>query len=98
MHSGDFARRLRSHDFTTACKEFNAFLGALPHKHKIFVAGNHEVAFNNKSKTEIQDALSNCTYLQDDALTVEGHPCEPQLLLVYQLLTQFARCMLYSQV
>lgn len=57
-----------------------------------------EVAFNDKSKTEIQDALSNCTYLQDDALTVEGHPCEPQLLLVYQLLTQFARCMLYSQV
>ena len=57
-----------------------------------------EVAFNDKSKTEIQDALSNCTYLQDDALTVEGHPCEPQLLLMYQLLTQFARCMLYSQV
>ena len=41
VHSGDFAKRLRPHEYAKACKEFNTFLGALPHKHKLFVAGNH---------------------------------------------------------
>lgn len=31
-----------------------------------------EVAFNDKSKEEIQEALSNCLYLQDDTVVLEG--------------------------
>ena len=29
-------------------KEFNKFLGSLPHKHKIVIAGNHELSFDQK--------------------------------------------------
>lgn len=31
-------------------KEFNKFLGSLPHKHKIVIAGNHELSFDRKFK------------------------------------------------
>ena len=27
-------------------KQFNAWLGTLPHKHKIVIAGNHELSFD----------------------------------------------------
>lgn len=53
-------------------EDFNKFLGALPHKHKIFVAGNHEIAFNNYSKKELQKMLSNCIYLQDSSIKLMG--------------------------
>jgi len=41
---------LHAGDFTLHCKpekvvEFNDFLGTLPHKHKIVIAGNHEILF-----------------------------------------------------
>eukprot|EP00479_Gromia_sphaerica_P012204 TRINITY_DN6330_c0_g1_i1.p1 TRINITY_DN6330_c0_g1~~TRINITY_DN6330_c0_g1_i1.p1 ORF type:complete len:225 (+),score=22.03 TRINITY_DN6330_c0_g1_i1:513-1187(+) len=54
------------------CKIFNEFLGRLPHAHKIVIGGNHEIAFNKHNKDEIQSLLSNCTYLQDSAVTIEG--------------------------
>lgn len=53
-------------------EDFNNFLGSLPHKHKIFVAGNHEIAFNEYSKKEIQKMLSNCIYLQDSSVEIMG--------------------------
>jgi len=41
---------LHAGDFTLHCKpekvvDFNTFLGTLPHKHKIVIAGNHEIIF-----------------------------------------------------
>jgi len=93
VHSGDFGKRLRDHEFDKACKDFNKFLRRLPHRHKVFVAGNHvrtwclwvgslpsvhcqgnvqEIAFNAKSREEIQTALSSCIYLQDEEVTIEG--------------------------
>ncbi|CRL00077.1 CLUMA_CG013361, isoform A [Clunio marinus] len=104
IHAGDF----------TACgslnevKEFNQWLGDLPHKHKLVIAGNHELSFDptfthplaknskghhsrqglfdeipllghNKEILEdavntknIQQVLTNCTYLEDSGVELYG--------------------------
>jgi len=72
IHAGDFTNKLRRSDMQESLQEFNSFLGTLPHKHKIVIGGNHEIAFNDFSTNEIQRMLSNCTYLQDSATIVEG--------------------------
>ena len=71
--------------FTEEIFDFNNFLGKLPHKDKviykflffidwifkIFVAGNHEIEFNNLSQKEIQSYLTNCTYLLDNSIMID---------------------------
>jgi Calcineurin-like phosphoesterase len=52
------------------CSEF---LAAQPHRYKLVVAGNHEVALNGYSREEVRDMLPHCThYLQDRGCEVEG--------------------------
>lgn len=60
-------------------KDFNAWLGELPYKHKIVIAGNNELGFNDLSKEESRNVLSNATYLQDEAVTIMG-PTRPPFL------------------
>jgi Icc-related predicted phosphoesterase len=51
--------------------DFNAFLGSLPHKHKIVVAGNHDhrLACNlEESKSFFSEAI----YLQDESVVIDG--------------------------
>jgi len=42
IHAGDFTRAGRPSEIV----EFNAWLGKLPHKHKVVIAGNHELCFD----------------------------------------------------
>lgn len=42
LHAGDFTRKGRLEELD----EFNNFLGSLPHRHKLVVAGNHELSFD----------------------------------------------------
>lgn len=94
VHSGDFMNRKTAvvGDVEAILLDMNAFFGALPHKHKVFVAGNHEYCFVDlgkgeqspsasvmstvarryKSAGEISSILSNCIYLQDAEVTLEG--------------------------
>mmetsp|Transcript_20530 Transcript_20530/g.27059 ORF Transcript_20530/g.27059 Transcript_20530/m.27059 type:complete len:424 (-) Transcript_20530:80-1351(-) len=72
IHAGDFTNKLRKSDMEKSLRSFDEFLGNLPHKHKIVIAGNHEIAFNDFTKSEIQSYLRNCTYLQDSGITVDG--------------------------
>ena len=51
--------------------DFNAWLGALPFRHKIIVTGNHDRLFANNPKLA-QAHLTNGIYLQDSGVTVEG--------------------------
>lgn len=51
--------------------EFNRWLGTLPHKHKIFIAGNHDFLFE-KSPDMARALMSNVHYLQDSFVVVEG--------------------------
>ena len=78
VHSGDFSNYhllkpyLGNWDFNRDVSEINRFMGKLPHKHKIFVAGNHEVNFTQQSREKIQGLLPNVIYLQDSKVQLEG--------------------------
>lgn len=70
IHCGDFSTR----GPLSQVVEFNEWLGVLPHRHKIVIAGNHEMALDElkHSPAEIKALFTNATYLQDDEITVEG--------------------------
>ena len=51
--------------------DFNAFLGELPHRHKVVVCGNHDWAFE-KDPALAQSLMTNCIYLQDSGCEIEG--------------------------
>lgn len=72
VHSGDFCNKMNEEDYIEQTTKFNEFLGTLPHKYKIFVAGNHEEVYHKHSAKELQQLLTNCFYLQDSSITIEG--------------------------
>ena len=54
---------------------FNEWLVALPHQHKIVIAGNHEIALNDFDKKQIRKKVFNdqCViYLQDEGVNLYG--------------------------
>lgn len=70
---------------------FNEWLGELPHKHKIVIAGNHDKAIYYMPKESAQRRLSNAIYLLDSEVTVEGiriygSPWTPNFLNWYFML------------
>jgi Icc-related predicted phosphoesterase len=67
IHAGDLTRRGDLADV----HDFNAFLGTLPHRHKVVIAGNHDFCFES-DPAAAAGALTNCIYLQDAAVTIEG--------------------------
>lgn len=67
IHAGDFTRRGAIADV----EKFNAWLGTLPHRHKIVIAGNHDWCFQ-LTPARAREALDNAIYLEDEATEVEG--------------------------
>ncbi len=67
IHAGD----LTDMGELTDVQDFNDWLGTLPHRHKIVIAGNHDFCFQNEPETA-EPLLTNCIYLRDQALTVRG--------------------------
>ena len=65
IHAGDFT------NFGDAdnAKDFNEWLGDLPHPYKIVVNGNHES--NAPWKNEVKKIVSNATYLIGESHTIE---------------------------
>ena len=51
---------------------FNDFVGTLPHRHKIFVSGNHCVSLDPSRPDLSQKLLFNMTYIQDQLVDIEG--------------------------
>lgn len=70
IHSGDFVNCFLPYNKTLT--ELDTFLGKLPHKYKIFVAGNHEGALEKHTPEDIQRQLHNTVYLQDSGVTLLG--------------------------
>jgi len=70
IHTGDFTERGPLDEV----KDFNDWMATLPHRHKIVVAGNHEMALVplRDRPDRIQALLDSCTYLQDSTVTIEG--------------------------
>lgn len=80
IHSGDLSW---TGDLSEVA-EFNAFLGTLPHRHKIVVAGNHDLCFEQQPAAA-RALMTNAIYLEDEAVTIEGlkfygSPWQPRFL------------------
>jgi len=52
-------------------QNFNLWLGTLPHRHKIFVPGNHDFLFERDLNQAIS-LLTNATLLIDQEIKIEG--------------------------
>ena len=83
IHAGDFTSTGREGEV----RDFNTWLGALPHQTKIVIAGNHDLTFDLENYPElwqrfhhsqqldaarIKASLSNCIYLEDEECIVQG--------------------------
>ncbi len=67
IHAGDITR---SGDMNEV-RDFNDFLGELPHPHKIVIAGNHDFCFEREPEAA-EALLTGCTYLRDSSVRVRG--------------------------
>lgn len=74
IHSGDFTNFKIVGSLEEDMEKINDFFRKLPHKHKIFVAGNHDIqlAWRSHCPKKIADLLHNGIYLQDSSVTLEG--------------------------
>jgi len=77
VHAGDITNRGKIDEVI----DFNKWLGELPHKHKVVIAGNHDWAFERES-SKARNLLTNATYLQGSDVTIEdlkfwGGPWQP---------------------
>lgn len=52
-------------------EDLNNWLGTLPHRHKIVIAGNHDWAFQDTPE-QAREALTNAIYLEDSGVEIEG--------------------------
>jgi len=85
IHCGDFTMRTdaKNHsEHLDQVKRFNDELGALPHKFKVAVAGNHDTPFE-VANAEARCLLTNAVYLQDElvelaGLRIYGSPWQPE--------------------
>lgn len=69
IHCGDFSD---FYDSSSHAKDFNKWLGTLPHKHKLVISGNHDNCIEPNDKSRNQRILKNATYLQDSMVEIEG--------------------------
>ncbi|OWK34470.1 metallophosphatase domain-containing protein [Fimbriiglobus ruber] len=67
VHAGD----LTDDGDLADVEDFDRWLGTLPHRHKIVIAGNHDFCFQQQPDRARQ-RLSHATYLQDEAVVIDG--------------------------
>jgi len=67
IHAGDCLGQ----DTLENIEELNEWLGTLPHRRKIVIAGNHDWAFQETPELARQ-ALTNAIYLEDSGAEIEG--------------------------
>jgi len=66
IHCGDFTMFSRS---VRAIREFNDWLGELPHRDRIIVPGNHDAFLENPTNRKL---ISNATILINEGVEIEG--------------------------
>jgi Icc-related predicted phosphoesterase len=67
VHAGD----LTLDGTLDGVESFNAWLGALPHRHKVVIAGNHDECFQHQAD-RARARLTDATYLEDSGCEIEG--------------------------
>lgn len=69
VHAGDATMSGRYHEVY----EFASVMARLPHRHKIFVAGNHDLGFQDQpEKFESLLKEAGIVYLRDSSITIDG--------------------------
>ncbi|WKY10275.1 hypothetical protein Q1695_002542 [Nippostrongylus brasiliensis] len=81
VHAGD----LTNYGSEEELKKLNDELGRLPHKHKLIIAGNHDLGFDDEEDLSERlprykdqgtpkgyNLLTNATYLQDSGVEIDG--------------------------
>lgn len=69
IHAGDISPRGRENEI----KDFLSWFKSLDYKYKIFIAGNHDFYFENRSQIEIDSIIpEGVIYLNDSGITIEG--------------------------
>jgi len=67
IHAGDATMQGRPEEI----ERFDQWLGSLPHRRKVVIAGNHDRLFEERPE-EAQRRITNALYLQDSEATVDG--------------------------
>lgn len=67
IHAGDMTMEGTEPEI----REFARFFEALPHKHKVLIAGNHDFLFENEPK-RAEKLLPPCHYLLDSEVEIDG--------------------------
>lgn len=81
VHAGDITRR----GTLSEVKVFLDWYAHLPHKYKIFIAGNHDKCFEKEKEKVLPLIPSNVLYLEDSGAQIEnfyiwGSPYTPKFL------------------
>src|ERR1700694_4440693 len=63
IHAGDFT----FWNHASKIRDFNSWLGELPHRHKVVVPGNHDRAFNQGPRS--RDLITNAILLINEDIT-----------------------------
>jgi Icc-related predicted phosphoesterase len=66
IHAGDFSENINYRSVI----EFNDWLGTVPCRHRIVVAGNHD--FIMEKIPDTRKLFTNAIYLQDESIIIEG--------------------------
>lgn len=75
IHAGDIlmTSRFASRDSARRkLSEFNAWLGRQPARHRLVIAGNHDLILERLTRAEVNAIFSNATYLCNDSALCEG--------------------------
>src|SRR4051794_3069675 len=67
LFAGDLSNHGQPHDVT----EFDAWLGILPHPHKVIICGNHDFHFE-RAPADARRRITNAVYLQDSGIEIAG--------------------------
>jgi Icc-related predicted phosphoesterase len=67
IHAGDLTGRGTMPEVLAA----NRWLGTLPHRHKVIIAGNHDFGFEREPAL-FRSLITNAVYLQHEAAEIEG--------------------------
>ena len=81
IHAGDATFRGTREEVI----EFAKWFGALPHKHKIFVAGNHDFGFQDHPEEAVALLPEGCHYLEQSGVEIDGvkfwgSPWQPEFM------------------
>ena len=72
IHSGDATNPRDPYKSENEMLDFLRWFGSLPIKHKVFVAGNHDLCIERNLVTKIDFMKNGIVYLENDYAEVEG--------------------------